>query len=58
MRQPFTIACTDDDLVPFGNGKRQPRGNGAFARKIHVYVNARHDFSIVQGDRATPSLIP
>ena len=34
MRQPFTMTCTDGDLVPFGQGKPHPRGNGAFARKI------------------------
>jgi N-acyl-D-aspartate/D-glutamate deacylase len=41
MRQPFTMTCTDGDLVPFGQGKPHPRGNGAFARKIRVYVNER-----------------
>ena len=34
MRQPFTMTCTDGDLVPFGQGKPHPRGNAAFARKI------------------------
>ncbi|HEY7290680.1 MAG TPA: D-aminoacylase [Vicinamibacterales bacterium] len=42
MRQPFTMTCTDGDLVPFGQGKPHPRGNGAFARKLHVYVDERH----------------
>jgi hypothetical protein len=32
MRQPFTMTCTDGDLIPFGRGKPHPRGNGAFAR--------------------------
>jgi N-acyl-D-amino-acid deacylase len=41
MRQPFTMTCTDGGLVPFGDGKPHPRGNGAFARKIRVYVNER-----------------
>jgi N-acyl-D-amino-acid deacylase len=41
MRQPFTMTCTDGDLVPFGLGKPHPRGNGAFARKLRVYVNER-----------------
>jgi N-acyl-D-aspartate/D-glutamate deacylase len=31
MRQPFTMTCTDGDLVPFGQGKPHPRGNAAFA---------------------------
>ena len=41
MRQPFTMTCTDGDLVPFGSGKPHPRGNGAFARKLRVYVTER-----------------
>jgi len=41
MRQPFTMTCTDGGLVPFGDGKPHPRNNGAFARKIHRYVNER-----------------
>jgi N-acyl-D-amino-acid deacylase len=41
MRQTFTMTCTDGDLVPFGSGKPHPRGNGAFARKLRVYVNER-----------------
>ena len=41
MKQTFTMTCTDGDLVPFGQGKPHPRGNGAFARKIRVYVNER-----------------
>ena len=41
MKQPFTMTCTDGNLTPFGEGKPHPRGNGAFARKIHVYVNER-----------------
>src|SRR5439155_19883814 len=41
MREPFTMTCPDGDLVPFGQGKPHPPGNGAFARKIRVYVNER-----------------
>jgi N-acyl-D-amino-acid deacylase len=41
MRQPFTMTCSDGGLVPFGDGKPHPRGNGAFARKLRVYVNER-----------------
>jgi N-acyl-D-amino-acid deacylase len=41
MRQPFTMTCSDGGLVAFGNGKPHPRGNGAFARKLRVYVNER-----------------
>jgi N-acyl-D-amino-acid deacylase len=41
MRQPFTMTCSDGGLVAFGDGKPHPRGNGAFARKLRVYVNER-----------------
>ncbi len=41
MRQPFTMTCTDGDLVPAGQGKPHPRGNGAFAHKLRVYVRER-----------------
>jgi N-acyl-D-amino-acid deacylase len=41
MKQPFTMTCTDGDLVPFGTGRPHPRGNAAFARKIRLYVNDR-----------------
>jgi N-acyl-D-amino-acid deacylase len=41
MRQPFTMTCTDGDLVAAGQGKPHPRGNGAFARKLRVYVRER-----------------
>jgi N-acyl-D-amino-acid deacylase len=41
MRQPFTMTCTDGDLVPPGQGKPHPRGNGAFARKLRLYVRER-----------------
>jgi N-acyl-D-amino-acid deacylase len=42
IRQPFTMTCSDGGLVAFGDGKPHPRGNGAFARKLRVYVNERH----------------
>ena len=41
MRQAFTMTCTDGDLVPAGEGKPHPRGNGAFARKLRVYTRER-----------------
>lgn len=56
MRQPFTMTCTDGDLVPFGNGKPHPRGNGAFARKIRVYVNERHVIDLPFAIRSMTSL--
>ncbi len=56
MRQPFTMTCTDGDLVAFGNGKPHPRGNGAFARKIHVYVNEKKTIDLPFAIRSMTSL--
>jgi N-acyl-D-amino-acid deacylase len=56
MRQPFTMTCTDGDLVPFGSGKPHPRGNGAFARKLRVYVNERHVIDLPFAIRSMTSL--
>ncbi len=38
MRQPWTMTCTDGNLVAFGSGSEHPRAYGAFPRKIHRYV--------------------
>jgi N-acyl-D-aspartate/D-glutamate deacylase len=56
MRQTFTMTCTDGDLVPFGAGKPHPRGNGAFARKLHVYVNDRGVIDLPFAIRSMTSL--
>src|SRR5206468_8486318 len=56
MRQVFTMTCTDGDLVPFGQGKPHPRGNGAFARKIRVYVNERGTIDLAFAIRSMTSL--
>ncbi|HEY7286651.1 MAG TPA: D-aminoacylase [Vicinamibacterales bacterium] len=56
MRQPFTMTCTDGDLVPFGQGKPHPRGNGAFARKLHVYVDERQTIDLPFAVRSMTSL--
>jgi N-acyl-D-aspartate/D-glutamate deacylase len=56
MRQPFTMTCTDGDLVPFGQGKPHPRGNGAFARKIRVYVHDRGTIDLAFAVRSMTSL--
>jgi N-acyl-D-aspartate/D-glutamate deacylase len=56
MRQPFTMTCTDGDLVPFGDGKPHPRGNGAFARKLRVYVNERNVIELPVAVRSMTSL--
>jgi N-acyl-D-amino-acid deacylase len=56
MRQPFTMTCTDGDLVPFGQGQPHPRGNGAFARKIHRYVSERGVIDLPFAIRSMTSL--
>jgi len=56
MKQPFTMTCTDGDLVPFGQGKPHPRGNGAFARKIRIYVNERGVIDLPFAVRSMTSL--
>jgi len=56
MKQPFTMTCTDGDLVPFGQGKPHPRGNAAFVRKIRLYVNDRHVVDLPFAVRSMTSL--
>jgi N-acyl-D-amino-acid deacylase len=56
MRQPFTMTCTDGGLVPFGEGKPHPRNNGAFARKIRVYVHERGVIDLAFAIRSMTSL--
>jgi len=56
MKQPFTMTCTDGDLVPFGQGKPHPRGNAAFARKIRLYVNERGVIDLPFAVRSMTSL--
>jgi N-acyl-D-amino-acid deacylase len=56
MRQPFTMTCTDGGLVPFGEGQPHPRNNGAFARKIRVYVNERGVIDLPFAVRSMTSL--
>jgi N-acyl-D-aspartate/D-glutamate deacylase len=56
MRQPFTMTCSDGGLVPFGQGLPHPRNNGAFARKIRVYVNERGVIDLPFAVRSMTSL--
>jgi N-acyl-D-amino-acid deacylase len=56
MKQPFTMTCTDGDLVQFGQGKPHPRGNGAFARKLRTYVNDRQVIDLPFAIRSMTSL--
>lgn len=56
MRQPWTMTCTDGDLVPLGEGKPHPRAYGAFTRKIERYVRERGTVDIAAAIRSMTSL--
>jgi N-acyl-D-amino-acid deacylase len=56
MRQPYTMTCSDGELTAPGQGKPHPRGYGAFARKLAVYVRERHVLSLEEAVRSMTSL--
>lgn len=56
MRQPWTMTCSDGDLTAPGDGKPHPRGYGAFARKLGVYVHERGVVSLEDAVRSMTSL--
>lgn len=56
MRQPYTMTSSDGDLVPMGAGRPHPRNNGAFARKLAVYVRERGVVSLESAVRTATSL--
>jgi N-acyl-D-amino-acid deacylase len=56
MRQPWTMTSSDGGLTMPGEGVRHPRNNGAFARKLAVYVRDRHVISLEQAVRSMTSL--
>jgi N-acyl-D-amino-acid deacylase len=56
MRQPWTMTCTDGDLTAPGAGKPHPRGYGAFARKLAVYVRERGVVGLADAVRSMTSL--
>ena len=56
MRQPWTMTCTDGDLVPMGQGKPHPRAYGAFARKLKRYVRERGTVDIASAVRSMTTL--
>jgi len=41
MTRPYTMASSDGGLVMAGSGVPHPRNNGAFARRLAVYVRER-----------------
>jgi N-acyl-D-amino-acid deacylase len=56
MRQPWTMTCTDGDLVPMGQGKPHPRAYGAFPRKLRLYVKERNVVDLPFAIRSMTSL--
>jgi N-acyl-D-aspartate/D-glutamate deacylase len=56
MQQPWTMTCTDGDLVPMGEGVPHPRAYGAFARKLKRYVGERHAIDIAAAIRSMTTL--
>jgi N-acyl-D-amino-acid deacylase len=56
MRQPWTMTCTDGDLVPMNQGKPHPRAYGAFPRKLRLYVRDRNVIDLPFAIRSMTSL--
>lgn len=56
MRQPYTMTSSDGGLVAPGAGKPHPRNNGAFARKLNVYVRERQVIGPESAIRSMTSL--
>jgi N-acyl-D-amino-acid deacylase len=56
MRQPWTMTCTDGDLVRMGEGVPHPRAYGAFARKLKRYVNERNAVDFAAAIRSMTTL--
>lgn len=56
MQQPWTMTCTDGDLVPMGEGVPHPRAYGAFARKLKRYVVERHAVDVAAAVRSMTTL--
>lgn len=56
MQQPWTMTSSDGDLSVPGPSRPHPRGHGAFARKLSVYVRERGVVSLEDAVRAATSL--
>ena len=56
MKQPWTMTCTDGDLVRMGEGVPHPRAYGAFARKLKRYVRERNAVDIAAAIRSMTTL--
>lgn len=56
MRQRWTMTCSDGELTEPGAGRPHPRGYGAFARKLAVYVRERQVLELADAVRSMTSL--
>ena len=56
MRQPWTMTCTDGDLVRMNVGVPHPRAYGAFPRKLKKYVAERGAIDLPAAIRSMTSL--
>ncbi len=56
MRQPWTMTCSDGDLVRMGEGVPHPRAYGTFPRKLRVYALDRHVVGLEEAIRSMTSL--
>lgn len=56
MRQPWTMTSSDGALLAVGAGHPHPRNDGAFARKLAVYVRDKHVLGLASAIRSMTSL--
>ena len=56
MTRPYTMASSDGALALPGEGQPHPRNNGAFARRLAVYVRDRHVVDLEFAIRSMTSL--
>jgi N-acyl-D-amino-acid deacylase len=56
MTRPYTMASSDGGLVAPTDGKPHPRNNGAFARRLAVYVRERQVVGLEFAIRSMTSL--
>lgn len=56
MQKPYTMASSDGGLVLPSEGKPHPRNNGAFARRLAVYVRERQVIGLEFAIRSMTSL--
>jgi N-acyl-D-amino-acid deacylase len=56
MTRPYTMASSDGGLVMAGSGVPHPRNNGAFARRLAIYVRERGVIGLEFAIRSMTSL--